>query len=377
MRFTRGALVAAAVVVGAALLVTMRATAGASTSAAASQHVTTITLQNARAYQPKAQAGTTDDYHCTVLDPHVSKRSYIISSQFHPGSVEDHHAALFLVPPSIAATARRNHTVGTSWTCFGEAALPGTTLAQFLKSPFLSVWAPGHGADVMPNGTGIPLPAGSLVIVQVHYNLLVGRNAVKDSLVLHTVPVTKAVLPLSLGLMLAPPDVPCPSRVSGPLCSRSASLADQGKRFGASAMEYVSGIEELCGNDPANPPVGVSTSCDWPITKNGFIMRTQAHMHLLATGFTMVLDPGTPQQRTVLDIPHYDFHNQKAYNLRTPIPVHQGETVRVTCTYDPMLAQELPGLRKVAPHFVTWGDGSTDEMCIGLMWTSKRIPKHD
>ena len=50
--------------------------------------------------------------------------------------------------------------------------------------------------------------------------------------------------------------------------------------------------------------------------------------------------------------------------------VTPGDTVQVQCTYNPALAQELPLLRKVPPHFVTWGDGSSDEMCLGLMWTS-------
>jgi hypothetical protein len=362
------------VFVAATALVTVRATAGASTPTPAPQHVTTITLASARAYQPRAQPGTTDDYHCTVLDPHVTTNSYIISSQFKPGSKEDHHAALFLVPPNIAAQARRNHTVGTSWTCFGEAALPGTTLAQFLKSPFLSVWAPGHGADVLPKGTAIPLPAGSLVIMQVHYNLLVGHRPVKDSLVLHTVPVTKATLPLTLDLTLAPPDIPCPAGVTGPLCNRAASVANEGKRFGQSAMDYISGIEEMCGNDPANPPEGDSTSCTSTVGSDGYVVRTQTHMHLLGVSFTMVLDPGTPKQQMLLDVPRYNFHDQKAYNLATPIRVVKGDTVKVTCTYDPTLAQELPSLRSVPPHFVTWGDSSSDEMCIGLMWTSKVLP---
>ncbi len=360
-------------IVAATALVTVRATAGASTPATA-QHVTTITLASARAYQPKAQPGSTDDYHCTVLDPHVTKSSYILSSQFRPGSNEDHHAALFLVPPNIAAQARRHHVIGTSWTCFGEAALPGTTLAQFLQAPFLSEWAPGHGADVLPKGTGIPLPTGSLVIIQVHYNLLVGHRPVKDSLVLHTVPVTKSVLPLSIHLTLAPPDVPCPAGVTGPLCDRAASVANQGARFGATAMEYVSGIEEMCGNDPVHPPTGDSTTCTSTVGSPGYVVRTQAHMHLLGVSFSMVLDPGTAKQRTILDVPRYDFHNQKAYNLGEPIPVAKGDTVKITCTYDPTLAQELPSLRKAPPHFVTWGDGSSDEMCIGLMWMSKAAP---
>jgi hypothetical protein len=88
----------------------------------------------------------------------------------------------------------------------------------------------------------------------------------------------------------------------------------------------------------------------------------------------MVLDPGTARARTILNVPNYDFHDQKSYNLTTPIPVTAGEPVQVTCTYEPTLAQELPILRAVPPHFVTWGDGSTDEMCIGIAWTTKVPP---
>jgi Copper type II ascorbate-dependent monooxygenase, C-terminal domain len=326
------------------------------------------------AYKPGAVVGSTDDYHCTLLNPRVTKNSYIISSQFVPGSTEDDHAALFLVPPSLAATAERDNKVGKGWTCFGEGALPNTALAGLTQVPLLSFWAPGHGIDLLPKGTAVALPAGSLVIMQVHYNLLVGHKPVKDSLVLHTVPASTPLQSLHLDLMLAPPDIPCPAGVTGPLCDRAASLANQGQRFGQSAVDEVSGIESICGNDPSNPPVGNTATCTSTFGRNGDIVRVQAHMHLLGTTFKVVLDPGTPQARTVLDVPHYDFHDQRSYNLATPIPVTAGEPVQVTCTYDPTLAQELPVLRKTPPHFVTWGDGSTDEMCIGLAWTSDVLP---
>ena len=64
--------------------------------------------------------------------------------------------------------------------------------------------------------------------MQVHYNLLVGDKPVKNSLVLHTVPASTPLLPLNLDLMPAPPDIPCPAGVTGPLCSRTASLANLG-----------------------------------------------------------------------------------------------------------------------------------------------------
>ena len=326
------------------------------------------------AYKPRAAPGTTDDYHCSLLNPHLTTNSYIVSSQFVPGSNEDHHAALFLVPPSLAVLAERDNEVGKGWTCFGEGALPNTALAGIAAVPLLSFWAPGHGADDLPNGTGVALPAGSLVIMQVHYNLLVGDRPVRDTLVLHTVPTATHLLPLHLDLMLAPPDIPCPAGVAGPLCNRAASLADQGRRFGQTAVDEVNGIEALCGNDPSDPPTGDRTSCRSSIGKSGYIVRVQAHMHLLGQSFTMVLNPGTPEARTVLNVPSYNFHDQRSYNLAAPIHVTAGEPVQVSCSYDPTLAQELPVLRKAPPHFVTWGDGSTDEMCIGLAWTAGVLP---
>jgi hypothetical protein len=334
-----------------------------------------ITLQSP-SYTPRAMFGGTDDYHCTLLNPHVTKNSYIVSSRFVAGSAEDHHAILSLVPPSLAATAERENAAagGNGWTCFGAPELPDATTLQFDGTEWLSVWAPGHGADVLPRGTGIELPAGSLIIMQVHYNLLVGDKPVRNSFVVNTIPESAPVLPLHLQLELAPPDIPCPAGVTGPLCNRAASLANLSSRFGPQAVETVYGLEMQCGRNPEDPPAGDTTSCVSQIDQNGYIVRAQAHMHLLGRSFSLVLNPGTPQAHTVLDVPNYNFHYQKAYNLTTPIPVKAGESLQVNCSYDPTLAQELPILRDEPPHFVTWGDGSTDEMCLGLVWTSATLP---
>jgi hypothetical protein len=336
--------------------------------------VSTIMLRQAQAYTPHAPPGATDDYHCTLMDPHVTTNSYIISSHFFPGSLEDHHAILFLVPPNLASAAEAANVGGNGWSCFGETPIPNTGLGQISNTPWLSAWSPGHGADNLPKDTGIYLPAGSLVVMQVHYNLLVGDKPVKNSLALYTVPATTPLLPLRLDLMPAPPDIPCAPGVTGPLCNRAASLANLGQRFGQGAVDFVNAIESICGRNPADPPAGDTTSCNWPVGVNGYIVRVGAHMHLLGVSFKMILNPGTPGAKTILNVPDYNFHYQKAYNLATPVPVTPGDTVQVQCTYNPALAQEQPLLRKVAPHFVTWGDGSSDEMCLGLMWTSASLP---
>jgi hypothetical protein len=374
VRTSRTALLVAAILVAVPLFVFSGKALAASSS---TPKVTTISLHMAHAYKPHAAPGTTDDYHCTLLNPHLTQNSYIISSEFVPGSHEDHHAALFLVPPSSARSVERDNRNGKGWTCFG-GPLPGTALVGLAADPLLTFWAPGAGTDNFPKGTGVPLRAGSLVIMQVHYNLLVGDKPVKNALVLHTVPSSTHLLPLHLNLMLAPPNIPCPSGTTGSLCSQSAALASVGRRFGKTAITEVDGIEALCGENPSDPPQGDSASCVSSMDKSGYIVRVYAHMHLLGVAFKMVLNPGTPQAQTVLNVPNYDFNDQKSYNLSDPIAVKAGEPVQVTCTYNPTLEQELPILRKVPPHFVTWGDGSTDEMCIGIAWTSSVLPNpHD
>lgn len=333
--------------------------------------VTSIKLDAARPYTPHAPPGATDDYHCTLVNPHLKTNSFIVSVDFSPGkgssSVEVHHSILFLVPHKLAAAAEAADTGGKGWTCFGESPLPGTSFAQVSNTPWLGAWAPGHGADVYPTGTGMPIAAGSLIVMQVHYNLLLGDKPVKPAVTVNIVPGTTPLRPLSLDLDPAPPDIPCPAGATGPLCSRAAELQNLGQRFGQAQVQFVNFLESFCGRNPNNPPVGDSTSCNWPVFRPGRIVMLTAHMHLLGRTMTITLNPGTPSAKTLLYVPDYNFHYQRSYTLKTPVAVGPGDTIQVKCTYDPTLEQELPSLRNIAPHFVTWGDGSTDEMCLGII----------
>ena len=347
---------------------------GTTTSSPSGAHQTTISLESAHFYTPHAPAGATDDYHCTLVDPHLTSNQTIVSSDFIPNSPEVHHAILFLVPPALAAQAKADDDVGKGWTCFGEAPLPGSGISQIGELPWLSGWAPGHGKDVVPAGTGIAFPKGSLVVMQIHYNLLVGDKPVKAKLILTTVPASTPLKPLYLDLLPAPPDIPCPSGVTGPLCDRAASLADTAQRFGESQVQFINLLEDWCRGPAAaqNPPGGDSTSCVWP-AQPGTIMRVTAHMHLTGTGMKIVLNPGTPGAKTLLNVTNYNFDYQRSYNI-TPVTVSKGDKIQVTCTYNPRLRQELPQLRKLPARYVTWGDGSSDEMCLGLINYTSNSP---
>lgn len=337
------------------------------------QPVTTLTLTMPHAYTPVFTKGSTDDYHCILLDPHVTKNSYVVASQFHPGSgpssVEVHHAILFLVPPDEVAAAKANNPGNKGWSCFGESPLDGNSLAGLGSFPWLSAWAPGAGVDNEPLTTGTPLPAGSMVVMQVHFNGLVGDKPVQPWLQLKTVPASAHLRPESLVLDPAPPDYGCPTGVTGPLCSRPAAMAYLAQRFGESAVIFDDTIETVCGRNPLDPPTSDTTQCDWPVYQAGYVVRLGAHMHLTGASLRITLNPGTPTQKTLLNVPDFNFHYQRGYNLTHWVKVVPGDKIEVSCTYNPELREQVPQLRKLPPRYVVWGDGSSDEMCLGLVST--------
>ena len=69
---------------------------------------------------------------------------------------------------------------------------------------------------------------------------------------------------------------------------------------------------------------------------------------------------------------HPFTETQKEY-LRDNIPEFRpGDTLRVTCTHDAGLRKQVPQLKKLPPRYVVWGDGTSDEMCTGIMTVSPR-----
>jgi hypothetical protein len=72
----------------------------------------------------------------------------------------------------------------------------------------------------------------------------------------------------------------------------------------------------------------------------------------------------------LLHIPAWNFHWQDFYTLRKPIHARAGSILRVTCRYDNSRAkQPVIGGQRLLPRYVLWGEGTTDEMCLGVLQT--------
>ena len=201
--------------------------------------------------------------------------------------------------------------------------------------------------------------------MQVHYNLLNGRRPDRSRAVLTTVPATTGLTPVQTTLLPAPVELACRRGESGKLCDRTAAVFDQVERFGTDSALVSSGLLLLCGRDAARPVASAVTSCDRPINRPLTIQSVAGHMHLLGRSIRVDLNPGRPDARLLLEIPRWSFHWQASYLLEKPIGVGHGDTLRVTCRHD-------SGLRRGAPRYVLWGEGTTDEMCLGVVQVTPR-----
>ena len=325
-------------------------------------------------YRPAAPHGGTDDYRCFLVDPHLTAAAYVTGLDFVPGNPQIvHHAVLYRVAPGqvAAAQAQDQASGGRGWTCFGDPGLPptGTGATGVLDSaPWLGAWAPGTGEQLFPAGTGVPVAAGSRIVLQVHYNLRQHQGTDDSHVVLRLAPGTAHLLPLHTQLLVAPVELPCAAGQTGPLCSRDAALADLVSRFGVQAAFTVAGLQLLCAHGTHLAPTpGPTQSCDRTVRTRTTVVAAAGHMHLLGRSIRIVLDPGTPRARVLFDRPVWNFDDQRATVLPQPVTLRPGDTLRLTCTYDATLRDRLPELAGLPDRYVLWGAGTTDEMCLGLL----------
>jgi hypothetical protein len=128
----------------------------------------------------------------------------------------------------------------------------------------------------------------------------------------------------------------------------------------------VAQLSEFCNK--GKPPVpGPTQTCEFKNPQSATLYAAAGHMHLLGRSIKVEINAGTPKAQTVLDIPAYNFDDQALRPFATPIEVKAGDNLRVTCTHDASLRKALPALRNTPPRYVVWGEGTSDEMCLGIL----------
>jgi hypothetical protein len=282
-------------------------------------------------YTTTATTQDPDDYRCFVIPWEETGTTYITGFRARPGNARIvHHVAVFLAEPGQVATYNSldSSEAGPGYTCFGGSGGPSRTL--------VGTWVPGQLGSDFPAGSGLQVAQGSALILQVHYNV-VTTAAAPDLTTLEfkldsTVNKVAETLPFTNPTWLSSP----------------------------SSMLIPAGEPDVMHQVQFDPSffLGLSTFD---------IYAAGLHMHQLGTRAKLELVHGDGSPNTcLLQIDDWNFHWQGGYGLRTPVRFSPGDQLRIECHWDNTPEnQPFVGGEQQAPRDVGWGEGTSDEMCLG------------
>ncbi len=287
-----------------------------------------------------------DDYRCFVLDWPETEDKYVTGFRVVPGNAKVvHHVIAYLAAPERVAAVMAEDAAdpGDGYRCFGG---PGAGVREWIGA-----WAPGGVGSMYPADTGLLIPRGSKVVLQVHYNLQPGVADKTDStqidLALADTVKRRAVLFLWTN----------PDWVEGKGMQIPAFDADVQHAFAFDPTPYMGALTR--GAIPSG--VGVR------------LYSASIHQHLLGKSarFEILRGDGVTKE-CLLDIPRWDFHWQRSYGFKQGKVLRPGDRLSITCRWDNS-AEGQPTIAgvKQTPKDVKWGEGTGDEMCLGVVYATQ------
>jgi mono/diheme cytochrome c family protein len=264
-----------------------------------------------------------DDYRCFLAEWPGDTARYVTGFDIRPGNLEIlHHVVLFIVEPGDDAPYRALDEADPApgYTCYGG---PGPDSIESLSNTgWLGSWAPGGGTNVFPEGTGIRMEPGSLVVMQMHYNTA--------------------------------------TTTGEDLTTIDLQLEDS-VEHGAYIQPWTD-IAWVMGNGMEIPAgeAGVSHTFEYPISAGdgGFFLHSSAlHMHQMGRTARMSIAHADGTETCMASISDWDFAWQRTYWMEEPVQVQQGDVFRLECSWDNTTDQDAQ-----------WGEGTGDEMCLGITY---------
>lgn len=194
-----------------------------------------------------------------------------------------------------------------------------------LFSILLTSYAPGKGPDVYDHGMAKKVPAGSIIVLQVHYTSF--RGALEK-------PTTDRT---SVGLIFA----------GEPPHDRVVTLTVPNHFFK---------IPAGAGNH--------EVTAAYTFEDDVRLVSYMPHMHLRGKDMKYEVLYPDARRETLLWVPHFNFNWQTTYCLKSPLPIPKGSKLIVTAHFDNSAKNKY---NPDPTRAVRWGDPTYDEMMIGWM----------
>ena len=98
-----------------------------------------------------------------------------------------------------------------------------------------------------------------------------------------------------------------------------------------------------------------------------------AHMHNLGVSQRSEIQHEDGSNTCLLNIQDWDFSWQGSYHFSEPIPFGEGDSLSMTCSWDNSASnQQIIDGAALESIDVQWGEGTTDEMCLGGFYVTSQ-----
>jgi hypothetical protein len=182
-------------------------------------------------------------------------------------------------------------------------------------------WVPGATNGMLPEGLGIPVDEGTVIIMAVHYSLQ-GQEALPDT--------THVAFQFE-------------ETVEKP--ASALTLADPAWAGGDTLLSIPAGDPSYTVQDLRSPQGRKE------------LWAAGLHMHKIGASARIWLERASGSEECLLDIPQWAYGWQGNYPLEEPILVEEDDQLGIECVWDNSEGEED----------VRWGLSPDDEMCGGFL----------
>jgi hypothetical protein len=281
-----------------------------------------LVLQSPEAYTPPEGK---DTYRCFTMPTNLSEDQYVSAIDVRPGDRQTVHHVIAFIDTTGESVALDQNDPGPGYTCFGG---PGFSISN-PGSATLGGWAPGARPVMLPDGVAMSLPAASRIVLQVHYHPH-GTAAVADD--------------TQIGVYYA--------KVKPNKLLRILPLINNTFTIPPNDANY----KVMAGFDIPKIPFFATDAHLWLIAP---------HMHLLGKKMNIQAKLPSGSTECLINIDDWDFNWQGLYRFQDPVALPAGTSLSLTAYYDNS-AGNLKNPND-PPKAVSWGEATTDEMCIGFL----------
>jgi hypothetical protein len=271
----------------------------------------------------------TDEYRYFVLPTGLTQDKDLVALEMRPGNTSMVHHALAWVDTTGTSAAEDASTPE-----YGYAGGTQQVLSDGNLDKQLPTYVPGQKPTVLSNGLAYKMPAGSDLLVQIHY--APSPVATSDS--------------TTYNLFFAPTPAQryIKSHVMVPFLGTIVN------NFGLFVI-------------PANQTRefhGVYT-----MPENASMISTMPHMHMLGTHWLVYAIKPNGDTVNLVKIDDWDFNWQSNYDFKRPIHLPQGTQIHAFAGYDN--TTNNVNNPNNPPQTITWGENTNEEMYwLPLQWVS-------